>query len=109
MKTAYRKHDVPEMSLFEWQKTADLMARLFRVPAGLITRVWPTQIEVFVSSHTEGNPFEAHHKGDLNRGAYCETAMTTRSPLMVPNALQERSGGTTPMSSMTWSPTWAPH
>jgi len=65
------------------------MARLFRVPAGLIMRVWPTQIEVLVSSHTEGNPFEAHHKGDLNKGAYCETAMATRSPLMVPNALQD--------------------
>jgi signal transduction histidine kinase len=63
------------------------MADIFEVPAGLIMRVWPKQIEVLVSSHTAGNPYEAEEKANLNTGLYCETVMGTRSMLAVPNAL----------------------
>nr|WP_254441854.1 GAF domain-containing sensor histidine kinase [Duganella vulcania] len=65
------------------------MADVFDVPAGLIMRVRPQQIEVLVSSHTPGNPYEAYEKANLNTGLYCETVMATRSLLHVPDALED--------------------
>ena len=38
--------EIPENFLHKWQKTTDVMADIFEVPAGLIMRVRPRQIEV---------------------------------------------------------------
>jgi signal transduction histidine kinase len=81
--------EVPEAYLEKWQKTVDLMAHIFEVPAGLIMRVLPTEIEVFVSSQTENNPYEKSEKAFLNTGLYCETVMAQRDQLQVPNALDD--------------------
>ncbi|MCK5136314.1 MAG: PAS domain-containing protein [Bacteroidales bacterium] len=89
MEIDYQKHEVPEEYLEKWQKTVDLMARLFEVSAGLIMRVGPEQIEVLVSSQSEGNPYKRSEKADLGTGLYCETVMESRSQLQVPNALQD--------------------
>lgn len=86
---AYRACKIPEGYLHKWQKTTDVMAGIFDVPAGLIMRVLPEQIEVLVSSHTEGNPYEPDEKADLNTGLYCETVMATRQLLHVPHALED--------------------
>ncbi|GJI94579.1 hypothetical protein RugamoR57_12970 [Duganella caerulea] len=75
--------------LGKWQQTTNVMADVFDVPAGLIMRVRPQQIEVLVSSHTPGNPYEAHEKANLNTGLYCETVMATRSMLHVADALED--------------------
>ncbi|MBT6615122.1 MAG: PAS domain S-box protein, partial [Deltaproteobacteria bacterium] len=85
----YQKHDVPNEYLEKWQKTVNLLAKIFEVPAGLIMRVWPDQLEVLVSSKSEGNPFEPYEKADLNTGIYCETVMKTQSQLVVPAATQD--------------------
>jgi hypothetical protein len=42
--------------LEEWQSLLDVVAELFGVPAGLITRVNGKQIEILLSSKSEGNP-----------------------------------------------------
>jgi len=81
--------EVPDAYLQKWQQTVDLMAHIFDVPAGLIMRVFPTEIEVFVSSHSEDNPYERSEKADLNTGLYCETVMAQRDQLQVPNALED--------------------
>ncbi len=88
-KHSYQKLEVPEVYLPKWQKTVDVMSTIFEVPAGLIMRVWPTQIEVLVSSHSKDNPYEPHEKADLNTGLYCETVMKTQKPLQVPNTLDD--------------------
>ncbi|MCF7975708.1 MAG: response regulator [Phycisphaerae bacterium] len=88
-KTTYEFHDVPEEVVGKWQKTVDLMAEIFEVPASLIMRVQANQIEVLVSSHTQNNPYDIHEKADLNTGLYCEKVMATRSQLYVPNALDD--------------------
>ncbi len=75
--------------LGKWQQTTNVMADVFDVPAGLIMRVRPQQIEVLVSSHTPGNPYEAYEKANLNTGLYCETVMATRAMLHVPDALED--------------------
>ncbi len=86
---AYRKHDVPEDYLRKWQETINVLARTFNVPAGLIMRVLPEEIEVLVSSQSEGNPYESGERAKLDTGLYCETVMATRAPLHVPNALKD--------------------
>ncbi len=83
----YRKHEVPDDYLTTWQGVVDLMSEVFDVPAGLVMRVWEEQIEVLLSSHSEGNPYKVGEKADLNTGLYCETVMASRDQLLVPNAL----------------------
>ena len=64
-------HPVSDDFLERWQKTLDVAAAILQVPAALIMRVWPEQIEVLVSSASDGNPYEEHEKADLGTGLYC--------------------------------------
>lgn len=84
----YQRHEVPGLYLKKWQKTVDLAAQLYEASAALITRVWPEQLEVLVSSRSENNPYMEHEKADLGTGLYDETVMSTRSQLLVFNALE---------------------
>jgi signal transduction histidine kinase len=79
---------IPDPILEEWQKIVNLMAEMLDVPAGLIMRILGEEIQVCVSSSTEGNPY---HPGDCEHfwgsGLYCETVVTQNHELLVPNAL----------------------
>ena len=86
---ASKKPDIPVEFTVKWQRIVDLMARTMGVPAGLIMRVDSPQIEVFVSSATGGNPYEQGERADLDSGLYCDAVMLQRSPLLVPDALQD--------------------
>jgi PAS domain S-box-containing protein len=86
---ASKKPAIPDEVILKWQRIVDLMAKTVGVPAGLIMRVDPPQIEVFVSSETGGNPYEQGERADLDSGLYCETVMKQRSPLLVPDALHD--------------------
>jgi GAF domain-containing protein len=74
-------------TLSSWQGIVDLMAEICGVPAGLVMRITGDDIEVFVSSRTEGNPY---HVGDAETlagsGLYCEHVIKTRAPLHIPDA-----------------------
>lgn len=83
------KPTIPDEKLDRWQRVANLMAKLVDVPAGLIMRVDPPEIEVFVSSATPGNAYEAGERAKLDTGLYCETVMASRKPLLVPDALKD--------------------
>ncbi|MHC4872676.1 MAG: GAF domain-containing protein [Planctomycetota bacterium] len=82
--------EIPESTLKRWQETIDLLAALIDVPAALIMRLTKKDIEVFVSSKSEGNPY---HPGDkehfLGSGLYCETVLKTGKKLFIPNALTD--------------------
>ncbi|MBN1253657.1 MAG: PAS domain-containing protein [Deltaproteobacteria bacterium] len=86
---ASKKPATTDEFIAKWQRIVDLMARTVGVPAGLIMRVDPPQIEVFISSATEGNPYKQGERTDLNTGLYCETVMKHRTPLLVPDALKD--------------------
>ena len=88
-KKTEQKPKVPDEILAKWQRIVDLMARIVSVPAGLIMKVDPPQIEVLLASNTDGNPYEKGERANLNSGLYCETVMNQRSPLHVPNALKD--------------------
>ena len=89
METNYQTHAIEDKYLRKWQKMTDLIAKLFKVPAALIMRVHAKQIEVLVSSHSDGNPYKTGEKAHLKTGLYCETVMASRTQLIVPNALQD--------------------
>jgi PAS domain S-box-containing protein len=59
-------------------------------------RVEPPNIKVFVSSETNGNPYEQDEVASLNTGLYCETVMKTRQPLLVPDALRDEQWQSNP-------------
>lgn len=81
---------VPKSQVDEWQSIVDLMARLIGVPAGLIMRVDGEDIEVFVSSATDGNPYTPGDREHLwGSGLYCETVISKDQRLLVPNALKD--------------------
>lgn len=88
--------EIPHEMLESWQRTIDLMAELVDVPAGLIMRVHPTEIEVLVASDNPGNVYEPQEKADLNTGLYCETVMDRQKPLLVPDALRDRDWAQNP-------------
>lgn len=88
-KSNYQKHDVPDWFLSKWQLLVDLAADLLKVPAALIMRIHPDQIEVLVSSKGEDNPYRPHEMSDLGLGLYCEKVLATQTQLCVPNALAD--------------------
>jgi hypothetical protein len=73
--------------LAEWQGLLDVVAELFGVPAGLITRVDGQQIEIFLSSKSEGNPYQAGYTSQYpGSGWFCERTLKNRGLLLIPNA-----------------------
>lgn len=83
------KPDVPFNIQEKWQTIVDLMAKIMEVPAGLIMKIEPPQIEVFLSSKTKRNPYEKGERANLDTGLYCETVIKQRAPLLVPDALRD--------------------
>lgn len=72
----------------KWQALIDTAAKIAKVPSALIMRLNEKNIEVFLSSRTEGNPLKAGKKIDLIYGIYCETVIGTQKKLLVPNAMK---------------------
>jgi hypothetical protein len=81
--------EVPSEIVSKWQEIVDLLAEVIHVPSALIMRVEPPNIKVFVSSESQGNPYEPNEVASLNTGLYCETVMNTCKPLLVPDALND--------------------
>ncbi len=80
---------LPVYLLKSWQITLDLLAEICAVPAALLMRVHTTEIEVLVRSQNTDNIYKQGERADLNTGLYCETVMSTRKELFVPNALTD--------------------
>jgi transcriptional regulator with GAF, ATPase, and Fis domain len=89
--------EVPPEILEKWQNIVDIMAELIRVPAALIMRIVDTDIEVFVSSRSQGNPYNpGDHERLFGSGLYCETVIKTNEKLLVPNAFNDEQWKTNP-------------
>jgi len=82
--------EIPENTIKKWQNIVDIMAELIGIPAALIMRLVESDIEVFVSSQSDGNPYHpGDHEHFLGSGLYCETVINTNDKLLVPNALAD--------------------
>ncbi len=81
--------EIPDKTLKKWQNILDIIAKIIDVPAALIMRLVDSDIEVFLSSRTSGNPYEKGAKEDFwDSGLYCETVIRSDQKLLVPNALK---------------------
>ena len=82
--------EIPEATLENWQEIVDILSEIIGIPAGLIMRLTGSDIEVLVSSNSDGNPY---HPGDKEHfwgsGLYCETVIKSQDLLLVPNALAD--------------------
>lgn len=84
------KIEIPDTVLNKWQNMVDAMAVLINVPAGLIMRISESDIEVFVSSQSEKNPYKKGEKEHLlGSGLYCEEVIRSKKELLIPNALTD--------------------
>ncbi|MEJ2306976.1 MAG: PAS domain S-box protein, partial [candidate division WOR-3 bacterium] len=77
--------DIPEKMLAKWQEIVNILAEIMNVPAALIMRTFPPEIEVFVTSDTEENPYEVGHREKI-LGLYCEEVITNDKELLVADA-----------------------
>lgn len=81
---------VPKSIIEKWQNIVDIMAELINIPAALIMRLVESDIEVFVSSKGDGNPYHpGDHEHFLGSGLYCETVINKNDKLLIPNALND--------------------
>ena len=76
---------IPQWVLEKWQEIVDLLAETIGVPAALIRKIDNEFIEVFISGHSENNPYVVGSKEERN-GMYCESVIKTQNKLLVPNA-----------------------
>jgi hypothetical protein len=82
--------EVPKSIVQNWQEIVDILAEIGGIPAALIMRVRDPDIEVFVSSRSDGNPYQDGDKEQLwGSGLYCETVIKTRDKLLVPDARKD--------------------
>lgn len=80
---------VPKVLFQGWQQTVNLLANIVEIPAALIMRVHPNNIEVLVSSDSHCNPYKPNESESLGKGLYCETVIKQQAELLVPNALKD--------------------
>lgn len=86
----FTRETLTEAVLQEWQSLLNLAAELFRVRAGLITRVDGHEIEILLSSESAGNPYPAGYSTHFpDSGWYCERTLKSRDRLLIPNALRD--------------------
>jgi hypothetical protein len=50
--------EVPSEIVQKWQEIVNIIAEIIHVPSALIMKVEPPNIKVFVSSESNGNPYE---------------------------------------------------
>lgn len=82
--------EIPDHVFDKWQNIVDITAELIGVPAALIMRIVNNDIEVYVSSSSDDNPYKhGDHEHFLGSGLYCETVINTKDKLLVPNALKD--------------------
>ena len=76
-----------DLLLQKWQKMINLVADILAVKAGLIMRVTEENMEVFLRSENEGNPYPSDGKDHLGHGLYCETVLGEDQELYIDNSL----------------------
>lgn len=84
------KPDISVPVVKKWQSLLDTVAKIVNVPSALIMRLNEESIEVFLKSHTKGNPYEAGEEAKLVYGLYCETVIGTQQKLLVPDATKSK-------------------
>lgn len=87
--TAQDKPEIIRVVTEKWQKIISLISQVIGVPSGLIMRITKENMEVFLKSENNDNPYPDGGSDVLGHGLYCETVIGTGRELLVPNALND--------------------
>jgi hypothetical protein len=89
-KNPFNRKNLTEKVLKEWQNLLNEAADILTVPAGLITRVDGKEIEILLSSETEGNPYQADYVIHYpDSGWRCEYTLKSNGLNLITDALQD--------------------
>jgi GAF domain-containing protein len=86
----FNRQTLTEDIIAGWQSMLNLASELLLVPAGLITRIDGSEIEIFLSSKSKDNPYPEGFKTNYpDSGFYCEWVAKNQKPMLLPDARQE--------------------
>ena len=74
------------ISLDKWQRTVNLLAKLFKAPAGFLVQHTERGYQVTLSSEQESNPYSAGVIIEPDVNIFCRRIVETRQELYVSNA-----------------------
>lgn len=74
------------ISLEKWQKTVNLLAKLFKAPAGFLVQYTKSGFQVTIASEQDSNPYGAGTIIEPEANIFCRKIVETRSDLYVKNA-----------------------
>ncbi|RTR37757.1 sensor domain-containing diguanylate cyclase [Shewanella canadensis] len=77
-------HDL--ISIEKWQKTINLLAKLFDAPAGFLVQYTPSGFQVTIASEQDSNPYPAGVVIEPDANIFCRKIVETRTELYVSNA-----------------------
>ncbi|MGD1823039.1 MAG: sensor domain-containing diguanylate cyclase [Pleomorphochaeta sp.] len=89
-----KNESMPEISneiMEKWQRIINIMAKILKVPAGLIMQITKESMVVFLKSQNEDNPYPVGGSDTLGHGLYCETVIGNNDELLVENALNSKA------------------
>ncbi|PKG56881.1 sensor domain-containing diguanylate cyclase [Shewanella sp. Choline-02u-19] len=75
------------ISLDKWQKTVNLLAKLFDAPAGFLVQYTPKGFQVTIASAQASNPYPAGVIIEPEVNIFCRRIVETRQELYVNNAI----------------------
>ncbi len=81
--------EIPSDTIANWQRIVDLIARLADVPASLVMRTTAPHHSVFVTSQSDGNPYEVGRRFTLHEKLYCYGVLKKDGELVVEDALYD--------------------
>ncbi|WP_067865763.1 sensor domain-containing diguanylate cyclase [Neptuniibacter marinus] len=82
--------------LAKWQKTIDVMARVFNAPAGFIVQYAPEGFQVVISSGQASNPYDAGVTVPQDTNLFCKKVVEQQELLYVPDASTDPYWNTNP-------------
>ncbi|MBU0548958.1 MAG: PAS domain S-box protein, partial [Candidatus Omnitrophica bacterium] len=81
--------EITKEVLDKWKEGLDLISNLVNIPAGLIMKTYPLEVEVLISSATLNNPYKTGQKFNLDTGLYCESIIAQHTLLIITNARKD--------------------
>lgn len=75
----------PPDAMQHWQELVDLVAKLLRVPTGIITQAKPPFVEILKVNQNPETPYKAGMVVEL-AGHYCEEVLRTKKTLIIEDA-----------------------
>ena len=84
--------EIDDNLMQQWQAIVDIIANIMDVPAALIMRIVGSDIEVFIANSGDDNPYNPGAREQLHgSGLYCESVISKKEKLLVPNALSDEN------------------